>query len=295
MESVPQSFHTVSSTVYVPASSNVCTGFCSSDVVPSPKFHNHVSTLFSELSVNWTVSGAYPEVGSAVNAATGSRQMALIGAAVESEPQSFWTVRVTVYVPTSSNVCTGFCCVEVDPSPKFQFHEMTLFRELSVNWTVSGAYPESGSAVNCATGSRQMALIGAVVESVPQSFHTVSSTVYDPTSSNVCVGFCSSEVAPSPNSQNHAFTLFSELSVNWTVSGAYPESGSAVNAATGWRQFVVIGAVVESVPQSFHTVSSTVYSPIPVNVCVGFCSSEVAPSPKSHDHAFTLFSELSVN
>ncbi len=131
---------------------------------------------------------------------------------------------------------------------------------------MSGAYPEVGSAVNAATGSRQLVVIGAYVESVPQSFHTVSSTVYSPIPVNVCVGFCSSEVVPSPKSHNHAFTLFSELSVNWTVSGAYPEVGSAVKAATGSRQLVVIGADVESVPQSFHTVRVTVYSPIPVNV-----------------------------
>ena len=45
-------------------------GFCSSDVLPSPKSHNH-EVAFIEASVNTTVNGTVPDVGVPVNAEIG--------------------------------------------------------------------------------------------------------------------------------------------------------------------------------------------------------------------------------
>ena len=38
----------------------------------SPKFHDHAVGVFVELSVNFTVNGAVPDVGEPVKAATGA-------------------------------------------------------------------------------------------------------------------------------------------------------------------------------------------------------------------------------
>jgi len=41
-------------------------------------------------------------------------------------PFRLLAVRLTVHVPAVVNICTGFCCVEVDPSPKFQDQSVAL-------------------------------------------------------------------------------------------------------------------------------------------------------------------------
>lgn len=38
------------------------------------------------------------------------------------------------------------------PSPKFQVHELRMLELMAVNWTVSGAFPESGLPVKSAPG-----------------------------------------------------------------------------------------------------------------------------------------------
>jgi hypothetical protein len=63
-----------------------------------------------------------------------------------SDPYAFVAVRLTVYHPASVYVWTGFCSVEVVPSPKSHNHELGLPRDESVNVTVNGAISEVGEA-----------------------------------------------------------------------------------------------------------------------------------------------------
>jgi hypothetical protein len=54
-----------------------------------------------------------------------------------------------------------------------------------------------------------------------------------PLSEYVWVGFCNVDETPSPNDHNHDVGEFSEVSVNWTVSGTVPCTTSAVKDASG--------------------------------------------------------------
>ena len=56
----PPGASTVSDTANEPAFSNVFTGFCSVENVPSPKSHTRALTLPSERSVKETVIGTVP-------------------------------------------------------------------------------------------------------------------------------------------------------------------------------------------------------------------------------------------
>jgi len=47
-------------------------GFCTLLVSPSPKFQSHEVGELEDASVNWTTSGAAPDVGVAVKLATGT-------------------------------------------------------------------------------------------------------------------------------------------------------------------------------------------------------------------------------
>jgi hypothetical protein len=133
----------------------VCDGFCDVDDVLSPKFHNHEVGEFVLVSVNETVSGLVPDVGFAVNDATGTNPgLTVTVLVVELDPLVFVAVNVTVkivVVPTVY-VCDGFCDVDVVLSPKFHNHEVGAFVLVSVNVTVNGLVPDVGVAVNEATG-----------------------------------------------------------------------------------------------------------------------------------------------
>jgi hypothetical protein len=67
-------------------------------------------------------------------------------------PWVFLTVNETVYFPFLVYECTGFLTVEYVPSPKLHLHEMEFPVLLSVNCTLNGAFPETPSAENAATG-----------------------------------------------------------------------------------------------------------------------------------------------
>jgi hypothetical protein len=71
VEPAPAALDAVSVTVCVPAA-NVCDGFCTVDVPPSPKFHAHDVGDCVEVSVNATTNGAAPDSGDAVNDDTGT-------------------------------------------------------------------------------------------------------------------------------------------------------------------------------------------------------------------------------
>lgn len=68
-----------------------------------------------------------------------------------------------MYFPAVLYVCTGFCCLEIFPSPKVQNHEVgepVLSSE--VNLTFSGAFPEVGIAEKSATGRTGFAERGPI-------------------------------------------------------------------------------------------------------------------------------------
>lgn len=67
-------------------------------------------------------------------------------------PASFFTVRVTVYLPALVYLCVGFLAVDVILSPKFQDHEVGLSVLLSVNLTVNGFLTLVKDAEKKATG-----------------------------------------------------------------------------------------------------------------------------------------------
>lgn len=61
-------------------------------------------------------------------------------------------VKLIVYFPALLYVWSVFCCVEVPPSPKAQFHEAGEPVLLSVNVTLNGAFPEVFDTEKAATG-----------------------------------------------------------------------------------------------------------------------------------------------
>jgi hypothetical protein len=63
---------------------------------------------------------------------------------VLSDPEPFVTVRVTVFEPAVVKVWFGFRELAVEPSPKFQAHEVGVPVEVSVNWTDWPADGEDG-------------------------------------------------------------------------------------------------------------------------------------------------------
>ncbi|OQA58290.1 MAG: hypothetical protein BWY45_01258 [Euryarchaeota archaeon ADurb.Bin294] len=147
----------VSFTVYVPAFWYVCEGFAiNPSVVPSPKSHAHMVGLPVDVSVNWTVSGAVPDVGVAVKFATMPPDWVTVMypsfVLVLEPPVAELAVSFTVYVPAFWYVCEGFAIIpSVVPSPKSHAHMVGLPVDVSVNWTVSGAVPDVGVAVKSAT------------------------------------------------------------------------------------------------------------------------------------------------
>jgi hypothetical protein len=70
----------------------------------------------------------------------------------------------------------------VEPSPNVQSHELGVFVEVSVNWTVNGAVPDVVDEVKLATGSGGVTLIRLVLVIVllPPLFFAVRETEYVP-------------------------------------------------------------------------------------------------------------------
>jgi len=87
----------------VPGFLKICVGFATISVEPSPKSHAHIVGPPTERSVNLTVNGADPEVGSALNRASmiqeGSTMMYFSFTFVLDPAVGLLTVRVTVYLP----------------------------------------------------------------------------------------------------------------------------------------------------------------------------------------------------
>jgi hypothetical protein len=64
-------------TVYCPVLLNICTGFVSFELFPSPKSHFHESGDPVLLSVKLTLSGTYPDVVEAEKAAASELETAI--------------------------------------------------------------------------------------------------------------------------------------------------------------------------------------------------------------------------
>ena len=114
---------------------------------------------------------------------------------------------------------------------------------------------------------------GFDIQLVPLAFFTVSLTVYFPDLVYLCVGFLTVEVLLSPKSQDQEVGLLVLLSVNVTVSGAFPLSGETEKAGTGgFKAFTTIKLdfVTVLLPAAFLTVRLTVYFPALLYVCEGF-------------------------
>ena len=73
-------------------------------------------------------------------------------------PAELVAVNLTVYVPALEYVCDGFWEMSALPSPKFQFHEVGVLVELSVNVTVNGALPEVGVPTKLVMGGTTVAV-----------------------------------------------------------------------------------------------------------------------------------------
>src|SRR5512142_198784 len=72
------------------------------------------------------------------------------------------------------------------------------------------------------------------------------------------------------------------------------------NVCSGFRRRTVSGVTVRTRlvfdgPDGFEAVRRTVKLPVAVYTCVGFCSVEIVPSPKSQVHRFGPPAEVSVN
>jgi hypothetical protein len=75
-------------------------------------------------------------------------------------------------------------------------------------------------------------IVAVAVVPAPAAFDAVNRTVCVP-AANVCVGFCSVDTAPSPNSHAHDVGDPVEVSVKDTANGAVPDSGDPVKEDTG--------------------------------------------------------------
>lgn len=101
--------------------------------------------------------------------------------------------------------------------------------------TGAGVVFSTTTVVNDTGGALPRWEVDPVLKTVsePNWFETVSRTSYDPSNGYVCVGFCSDEPVPSPNSQLHEVGFPADKSRKFTINGALPWRLSTVNSAMG--------------------------------------------------------------
>ena len=155
------------------------------------------------------------------------------------------------------------------PSPKSQSHDVGVFVDVSVKFTVNGAAPDDADFVNEATGATGAAATVTDCEGdddVPPAFVAVKTTLYGPPAVKVCDGFwVVTGGVPSPKFQLHEVGVFVEVSVKVTVNGAAPDDADFVNEATGaggTAGLTVTGcAAAVSDPAEFVAFKVTLYVP----------------------------------
>src|SRR5262249_50620030 len=138
-----------------PARVYSCAGFCTVELVPSPKSHVHPATDPVVRSVNATASGATPVAGATAKSGTGGGggpTWISAGADFVFAPAVPLTVNATVKSPPERYVCDGFVSVLVAPSPKLHRRFWYVPVERSRNATESGAMPVLGVAAKLAVG-----------------------------------------------------------------------------------------------------------------------------------------------
>jgi len=143
-----------------------------------------------------------------VNSAVGARSRIVTECEIVSgEPSSSFTVRVTVYIPSSLNVNSGFGSEEVPSPAKSQDHETIVSGEeveSSLNCTAEPSCWKAGDHVNSALGPRSQIVTSCEIISIePSSSSTMRVTVYAPSSINVNDGFGSEDVPSPAKFQDH--------------------------------------------------------------------------------------------
>lgn len=96
---------------------------------PSPKFQLLLVIFPVDRFVNWMGLPTCTVAALAVKDATGGGTLGLCATICRvtiDEPPGPVTVKITLYVPTLLNVCSGLRSVEVVPSPKFHRYDVML-------------------------------------------------------------------------------------------------------------------------------------------------------------------------
>jgi hypothetical protein len=115
-----------------------------------------------------------------VNAATTIALAATVTVFIALEDEvGLDAVRVTEYEPAATNACAGFWLALVDPSPKFQLHDVGLPVDASVNWMDWLTAGEPGLYVkDAASAITTVTVLLTLFE--PELLVTVKVTVLDP-------------------------------------------------------------------------------------------------------------------
>ena len=128
----------------------------------------------------------------------------------------------------------------------------------------------------------------------PEALVVVSVTVFAPAVAKACVGFCRDDVDPSPKLHDHDVGVPVDVSVNCTGSPATGAVGLYANSAVSSASIVTVRVALFD-PEVLVAVRVTTVDLAVVKVWVGFCTVEVDPSPKLHDHDVGVPVEVSVN
>ena len=118
------------------------------------------------------------------------------------EPELFDEIRVTVYWSAFVYTCVGFLAVLVAPSPKSHDQEVGPPGDVSANITVCPTVGEAGLKTKVAVAGAGMMVSVRIVLLEPEWFVTIRFTLWNPGFINVCTGFFSVLVEPSPKSQS---------------------------------------------------------------------------------------------
>lgn len=132
--------------------------------------------------------------------------------------------------------------MEVFPSPKFQYHAVGPFVEVSVNCTVIGLQPDVRLLVKLAMGADPLTVIYPFLVDVllPHPFDAVREIENTPWTGKIYSGFCKVDEFPSPKPQFHEVGPLVEVSANCTAIGWQPEVRFALKLATGWFWLTII-------------------------------------------------------
>jgi uncharacterized membrane protein len=170
-------------------------------------------------------------------------------------------VRTQVKLPAEAYVWLGFCSVELAPSPKAHAKAVVPVQwvavAVAVKATTRGATPAVGIAL-----AAHVSAHGSLTATVPvcvqvwSSAVTVSVQAKLPAVAYVWPGFCSEDVAPSPNAHANAGApvQWVAVAVAWKLAGipATPEPGAVAEHVSAQ------GSPMVMVPPLVHVFPSAV-------------------------------------